>query len=268
MKTNGHRDPADIQADIARTRSELDDTLSAIEHRLTPSQLIDQGVDYLRHSGAREYFSNLGTSAKQEPIPLALVGIGLAWLMMSNGRSHTSTSHLSSDDIATRARGTADAVAEGVRDTVSSVRDTAARTSHRISEATHRIGQTAHAARERASLMSAAARERAVQVRDGYDRLVNEHPLALGAIGLAVGAVLAASAPRTRQEDRLMGDASHRMKESAKEAGKQQLDRASASLHGSRAAPSDDDGFDDREIDRSAAEITSPHESTRAPLTH
>lgn len=236
MRTNGDRSPAEIQADIERTRANLDDTLTAIEHRLTPSQLFDQGVDYLRHSGAREYVSNLGESAKQEPIPLALVGIGLAWLMLSNGRhgtagTHVTTgTHTTSDDLAARAKGAAGSVADGVRGTMASMRDTASRASHRISDASHRIGQTAHAARERASHMSASARMQAERMRHGYDRIVNEHPLALGAIGLAVGAVLAATAPRTRREDRLMGEASHRIKETAREAGKEQFDRAASAL--------------------------------------
>jgi ElaB/YqjD/DUF883 family membrane-anchored ribosome-binding protein len=265
MKTNGERNPAEIQADIERTRSSLDHTLSAIEQRLQPSQLIDQGVDYLRHSGAREYMTNLGTSVKQEPLPLALVGIGLAWLMMSHARGTTAPSSTTASDLSERARGATDTVADSMRGTMSSVRDTAARTSQRISDTTHRIGQTAHAARERASQMGAAARHQAERVRTGYDRLVNEQPLALGAIGLAVGAVLAATAPRTRHEDRVMGDASHRLKESAKEAGLEQFDRASSSvsssMHAARTETSGGDGFD-ADIDRTHAEPPPPFVDT------
>lgn len=256
MHTNGTRSPDEIQADIERTRSELQDTLSAIEQRMTPSQLIDQGVDYLRHSGAREYISNLGESAKQEPIPLALVGVGLAWLMLSSGRESRTTGHVTADDLAARARASADSVADGVRGTISSVRDTAARTSHRIGDTAHRIGDTAHAARERASQLSAAARERAVQMRHGYERMVNDHPLALGAVGLAVGAVLAAATPRTREEDRLMGHASERMKNTAREAGKEQLDRAASALH---------TAAEDAERSADRSEVTSPAAPPPAP---
>ena len=74
MKHNGHngyngqRRPEEIEAEIERTRSELDETLSAIERRLTPGQIVDQGLDYLRGSSAREYVRNLGESVKREPI--------------------------------------------------------------------------------------------------------------------------------------------------------------------------------------------------------
>jgi hypothetical protein len=59
MKHNGgqHNDarkPDEILAEIERTRHDMDSTLTAIEHRLTPGQLFDQGVDYLRNSGGHE----------------------------------------------------------------------------------------------------------------------------------------------------------------------------------------------------------------------
>ena len=81
MRTNGGRRPEEILAEIDQTRHEMDRTLSAIEHRLTPGQLVDQGLDYLRHSGANEFVQNLGGTAKQNPLPVALTAIGLAWLM-------------------------------------------------------------------------------------------------------------------------------------------------------------------------------------------
>lgn len=215
MRHNGDRHPREIQADLEHTRSELNQTLSAIEHRLTPGQLVDQGIDYLRHSGAREYVVNLGATARQDPLPLALVVVGLGWLMMSGrreppGQGVVSRPGPSADALADGAR---DAAA-GLRDAASSVRDAAARTSEKISHATH-------AARDRAEQVGQAAREGAERLRSGFDRLVHEHPLAVGAVGIAVGAILAASAPRTRQEDRLMGDASDRFKEAAKEAAQQ-----------------------------------------------
>jgi ElaB/YqjD/DUF883 family membrane-anchored ribosome-binding protein len=222
MKHDGDRHPREIQADIARVRSDLDETLSAIEHRLTPGQLVDQGLDYLRHSGAREYVANLGASAKQDPLPLALTVVGLGWLMLSSRRDPAG------HGVVTRPGPSADTLAESARDAAaglsgaaSSVRESAARTSEKIS-------QTTRAARERAQQVGHAAREGADRIRSGVDRLVHEQPLALGAIGIAVGAILAASAPRTRQEDRLMGVASDRLKDSAKEGSERLLDEATA----------------------------------------
>lgn len=264
----------EIQADIERTRTDLNQTLNAIEQRLNPSELFDRGFDYVRHSGAREYVVNLGAAARQDPLPLALVGVGLAWLMMSSrdgsrvDRVHVGSPGPSADELTSGIRDTATGVRDSVsdavssvkgavasmRDKVSSVRDSAARTTQKISGTTQRIGQTAQAARDKASQMGNAAREQADRMRSGIDRLVNEQPLALGAIGLAVGAVLAASAPRTRQEDRFMGDTSDRVKDDVKQAGEEQLDRVQSSLRASRA----NSGFDaGRPVDVGAETSTS-----------
>ncbi|MGH8741625.1 MAG: DUF3618 domain-containing protein, partial [Burkholderiales bacterium] len=70
MRHNGERRPEEIQAEIARTRGDMDATLTAIEQRLTPGQLVDQGIDYIRNSGANEFVSNLGGSVKSNPMPV------------------------------------------------------------------------------------------------------------------------------------------------------------------------------------------------------
>ena len=67
-----------ILTEIHRTRDELEKTLIAIEHRLTPGQLVDHGIDYLRYSGANEFVQNLGGAAKQTRCRWRLSRIGLA----------------------------------------------------------------------------------------------------------------------------------------------------------------------------------------------
>ena len=62
-------------------------------------------------------------------------------------------------------------------------------------------------AKDRASQIGSSARQQLDRARGGWDSMLNEHPLALGAIGLAIGAVCAAMAPRTEKEDQLMGPA-------------------------------------------------------------
>lgn len=196
MRTNGQRRPEEIQAEIERTRSDLDHTLHAIEQRLTPGQLVDQGLHYLRDSGANEYLTNLRATATRDPLPLALVGVGLAWLAMSSRHpppAHPPTSELSGEPSTTSS-------------TMSTMKDKVSQTTHKLSETTQRVSQAAHAARERASRVGASARHQAERLRGGYMHLVNEQPLALGAIGLAFGAVLAASTPRTRMEEELIGE--------------------------------------------------------------
>jgi ElaB/YqjD/DUF883 family membrane-anchored ribosome-binding protein len=212
MRHNGGRRPEEILAEIDRTRGEMDRTLTAIEQRLTPGQLVDQGISYFRQSGANEFVQNLGGAARHNPLPVALAGIGIAWLM-ALGRQpaqHEGFGFTSSGlgGIREKASGAMQGISE------------------RMGSAKSQIGDTASSLRERAGHVTDTAREQWQKARGGIDYLVNEQPLALGAIGLAIGAVLAAAAPRTRKEEEMMGEASRNLGEKAKEAGAQQLEKA------------------------------------------
>lgn len=215
-RSNGEKRPEEILAEIDRTRDEMDRTLSAIEHRLTPGQLVDQGLDYLRHSGAAEYVQNLGGTAKQNPLPIALAAIGIGWLM-ALGRQPAQQSYAATSG-------------SGLREGIGSMRDKASSamqsTSDSLSSAKDRVTGSMSSMRDRAGQMTDSAKYQWERARGGVDYLVHEQPLALGAIGLAVGAVLAAMAPRTQKEEELMGEASRSLMEKAKETGVQQLEKA------------------------------------------
>lgn len=218
MRTNGNgeRKPDQILAEIDRTRGEMDRTLSEIEHRLTPGQLVDQGIDYLRHSGANEFVQNLGGTAKQNPLPIALAAIGIGWLM-ALGRQPAQQSYGATSE-------------SGLREGIGSMRNKASSamqsTSDSLSSAKDRVTGSMSSMRDRAGQMTDSAKYQWERARGGVDYLVHEQPLALGAIGLAVGAVLAAMAPRTQKEEELMGEASRSLMEKAKETGAQQLEKA------------------------------------------
>ncbi|HZM37213.1 MAG TPA: DUF3618 domain-containing protein [Burkholderiales bacterium] len=199
MKHNGERRPEEIQAEIQRTRSHMDETLSAIESRLTPGQLMDRGIDYLRHNGGTEFVQNLGNQAKNNPMPVALMGIGLAWLM-ATGRSGGD------------ALSSAESSWQGARE--------------RMGHAKETLSVTAQSTRERISGAAASAKETYERARGGYDSMMRDHPLALGAVGLAIGAVIAAALPRTRKEDELMGEQRDRLAGQAKELGREQFEKA------------------------------------------
>lgn len=167
---NGSRRPQEIQAEIERTRQHMDGTLSAIEQRLTPGQLVDQGLSYLKNSGGAEFVGNLGDQAKQNPLPVALVGIGLAWLMATRRNPGTQPEY--------------DSSGPGLGE--------------RASQAKAKVSQTA-------SSVLDTTRQQVDRAKDGFDTLMREQPLALGAVGLAIGALAAAFAPRTSPEEQLAG---------------------------------------------------------------
>ena len=91
MSYDFEKSSADIEREIESDRERIGEKLSAIQEKLTPGQLIDEALGYLKSSGGAEYIGNLGQSVKSNPVPMALMGISLAWLMAGSGRSDSAT---------------------------------------------------------------------------------------------------------------------------------------------------------------------------------
>jgi hypothetical protein len=132
---------------------------------------------------------------KTHPLPATLTGIGIAWLMAVGNKQPSQASSYGES------------------------------TGPTIGERMHGIGDRVQSAKERASQLGSSARQQLDRARSGWDSMLNHHPLALGAIGLAIGAVVAAMAPRTEKEDRLMGQARDGMLDKAKQAGTEKLEQ-------------------------------------------
>lgn len=227
---NGSRHPDEIMAEIERTRREMDSTLGAIEERLTPGQLLDQGMGYLRSSGAGDYVRNLRGSVSSNPLPIALVGIGLAWLAAADRMDRSSRASASSTvgPWDSTAGGTSDwkEKASHLKDEASGMLQKARHGAHGATSSMHeRASGALSAGRQTLDETSRMAHEQMDRMRGGYQRLVNEQPLALGAIGLAIGAVLAAVLPRTRKEEELLAGTREKVADKASELAKQASDK-------------------------------------------
>jgi hypothetical protein len=81
----GNRSAAEIEREVEQTRAGLTNTLDELRERASPGQLFEQALDYVRSSGGNEFVRNLGTSVRDNPLPLLLIGAGIGWLMMSGG---------------------------------------------------------------------------------------------------------------------------------------------------------------------------------------
>jgi F0F1-type ATP synthase membrane subunit b/b' len=77
---------AQLEREAEQTRSQLAQRLDELRERITPGQLVDEAVDYAKDSGGGVFVRNLGRQATANPLPVALIGAGIAWLMLSNGR--------------------------------------------------------------------------------------------------------------------------------------------------------------------------------------
>jgi ElaB/YqjD/DUF883 family membrane-anchored ribosome-binding protein len=83
----GSKSAAEVEREVQQSRARVDQTLDQIQDRLSPGQLVDQTVTYFRDGGGGEFARNLGQSVKQNPMPVALVALGVAWMMMSGRRT-------------------------------------------------------------------------------------------------------------------------------------------------------------------------------------
>ena len=65
-----------------RAAHRVEARIGEIKDKLSPGQLLDEALSYTKHGGAH-FASNLGGQITANPLPAALVGIGLAWLISS-----------------------------------------------------------------------------------------------------------------------------------------------------------------------------------------
>ncbi|HEY3911982.1 MAG TPA: DUF3618 domain-containing protein [Stellaceae bacterium] len=217
---------AEIERRIARTRAELGLTLDAAAIELAPRHLVEQGVemitDFLRAN--RPDGIGFGASFRADPVPLALIGLGAAWLVAENlglvggitpgdGGAPPSEAGAPAQRIAERAEPVLDGdvphTGEGWMQRAAGVAQGAVRS----------IVADGGAALERAGdyLGKALPSSGSAQRAGGW--LKGRHPLLLGAVGLAAGAAISALLPTSRREQEIVGEAREDLWEKAEEFG-------------------------------------------------
>jgi len=76
----------EMEQEVEESRAHLESTLEALRGKMSMGQVVDELGRQLRNSGGEEMARNFGRQLRNNPLPLALVGAGLAWLMLSDGR--------------------------------------------------------------------------------------------------------------------------------------------------------------------------------------
>jgi Protein of unknown function (DUF3618) len=73
-----------IERDLSGTRARLDATIDALRQKLSPGEMVDRAISSAKETGGSAFGRNLVSTVRANPVPVALVGIGLAWLMLSD----------------------------------------------------------------------------------------------------------------------------------------------------------------------------------------
>lgn len=262
-------DPDAIRADIRETRDRVGDTLEQIGERLNPHHITEQVKDNLRDAtigrvehmaeNAAERVNETRTSimerVRDNPIPAAMVGIGLGWLFM-NGRKQNSSSSTQYSGSKSQSRNqgygsgsyqgsgsgygrnvygssyqggysgdTGEGTVDHLRDRAGELGQTVKDTAGNLADKAQGVaGTIADRTQNVASslvdhtqdMASSIAQTSRNQTRRVED-LFQEAPLVAGVATLALGLAAGLALPSTRKESELMGDARDHFVDHARE---------------------------------------------------
>ena len=247
----GEDDPAEIRAEIRETRERMGDNLEQLGERLNPANIKDRvkqdirdatigKVENMAHSAADqmdEARQSIGEAqrtfmdmVRANPIPAAMVGVGLGWLaynvrqQSSHGGSRFGTSstgrtargfygrRYEGDEYGAgrTGRGGNAGWNAGEEGTVDRAPDQAAELSDRAQQTASDL-----AGREQ-GVAGNVAHETSHQARRVEDQFY-ENPLAIGAAALTLGMAAGLAIPGTRKESELMGGARDRLADKTRE---------------------------------------------------
>jgi hypothetical protein len=247
-------EPEQIRSQIEETRAQMGETIDAIQEKLSFSNISEQVSEQINSAvetakdavydatiGKAGTFmktfgnelSNTGVvkTARENPFPFLLIGLGVG-LLAYNGfggksRSGGGNSGGSRKYLPTQLPGkaTLKSAQEKVGDVASSVSGAASSAygsvSNAASTAVGGVTNAASTAYEGVGNFAGTARDKVgeigTQAREQYDYYIEENPLAVGAVALALGAAVGFSIPSTQYEGELMGEARHNLMQKAQD---------------------------------------------------
>ena len=223
------------------------------------------------HESRSDFVGELNEAIRQNPVPAALIGMGVLWLFMGGARktvlggaagslfSGLGYGAQQAGGLAYRgAQGVGGAISAGVSgiaetagevgsQAAGAVRSAAGALSGAASQTASQVADTASAAYDAAGNMISSAgdamsrtassgshtvRDSGSQMGKGFQQtladMFAQQPLLLGAVGIAVGAAIAASMPASDTENRLMGGTADQLKDQAQELWSETAKRAEA----------------------------------------
>jgi hypothetical protein len=172
--------PSRIEHELAATRARLGNHLEELTRRLSPGQLLDDGLSYLRNGQGAVFVRHLGEDLRDNPLPVALSALGLAWLAVASSTSSGRPSRAvvpydqaqswrsASEELSERARQAGDAVSRAAEDTEDSFRARVAEARARVLGLQQDAAETASAFASRVQDAMDAAQQ---QAREGFERV-------------------------------------------------------------------------------------------------
>jgi ElaB/YqjD/DUF883 family membrane-anchored ribosome-binding protein len=235
-----------LRADIEDTRADMSQTLNEIQERLSPENLMDQAKEAVREAtigkvekamgrfgetlsevtepalemagragnAIKEAGTTVGNQMWKNPIPLALIGLGVGMLVMKNyrGQSYGSSS-------APRK------LPQGQRSNYA-MGDAGQAGQTQQSMGTSTLNQVKETASDIANRSTQTFNELSTKAKDGASRvgeMMRENPLAAGAIAIAAGTAVGLMIPSTRIENEYIGETGERLVERVEDVARDAL---------------------------------------------
>jgi hypothetical protein len=167
------------------------------------------------------FVQDLRDAAARNPVSAALIGMGVLW-MLTGAKSPVGTGNVFRSSGFDRIPEALDKVQSGLKESADSVSEVAASTVDAVRErgasTLDNVADFGRGMPDPGAVFDTA--------RDSLTELFRTQPLALGAIGLAIGAGIAAALPKTDVEDAYLGEVSQTVKAQAAEIAGQQFEKA------------------------------------------
>lgn len=244
-----------IRDQIEDTRREMGETIDAIQEKLSFSNISEQVKeqvseqinsavetakaavyqvaikktgDFMQNIGREIKKLNIVKTAGENPIPLILIGLGAGLLVFKsfNKNSGSKTFRKNTEgkpnkpSLLASAQNKVSDVASHTYENVSSAAGSAYESvSGAASSAYRGVGSLAGNTYEKVGDLGTQAREQ-------YDYYIEENPLAVGAIALAVGAAVGLAIPSTSYENKLLGETREKLLSKAEEVTRGAIENA------------------------------------------
>jgi ElaB/YqjD/DUF883 family membrane-anchored ribosome-binding protein len=246
---DGTAETEKLKDQIEETRSEIGETIGAIQEKLTYSNISEQVSDHVNTAvetakgaiyaatvgKATSIMKNIGDelsdssivkTAKQNPLPFILMGVGaglLAYQTYGAKPSKTRTRFISDPQSGRYpSETTHDGVSDKLSDMTGKVGDAAGTVYDKVTGA---AGSVYSGATDAVGQVYDKAGELGTSVRSKYETQIEDNPLAVGALALAMGAAVGLTIPSTRYEGKLMGNARQGLMEKAQHTATDAIDK-------------------------------------------
>jgi len=197
--------------------------------------------------------TKVAAAARQNPLAISLIGLGLGMLLVNSYKKQRTTYRYDADydrdDYGTydydrdrtsrfetyqsRGRNIADQTYKGVSNVAGQayegVSGAASKVGSTVTDAagkvTETVGSVANQAYQQVGNLGTKAKDVAGSAQDQYEHYMEESPLAVGAVALALGAAVGLSIPSTRIENHYMGEARANLVQKASETAREAMDK-------------------------------------------